>query len=162
MNMLSRTILAANCLSAAVAVAVQPGDVLQFAADGGLREVTLVHRTSPTTYIGSLDGYGDSLNATVAETADGWTMSIDDWRTRRMWRVVADANGLDVTIEDKALRPRNRSGNSPFPAGLIPFFLSRHRVPTSIAGAYGSGRSGLSAAQAYLRAGRTPVRNSRS
>ena len=33
MNMLSRTILAANCLSAAVAAAVQPGDVLNISIE---------------------------------------------------------------------------------------------------------------------------------
>ena len=31
------------------------GDVLQFAADGGLREVTVSAQSSPNVYLGSLD-----------------------------------------------------------------------------------------------------------
>ena len=94
-------------LTACCVRAVEVGDVLQFAADGGLREVTVLRRMSQTTCLGSLDGYGGSLNVTILENADGWRMEIDDWRTRRAWQMKGTGTTVaDVTVCSKPIRTR--------------------------------------------------------
>lgn len=82
------------------------GDVLQFAADGGLREVTVSAQSSPKVYIGSLDGYAGSLNATITVTDDGWTMDVDDWQTLRIWHVADTPGGMSVSVEAKSVNPQ--------------------------------------------------------
>ena len=96
-KMLFGAILAAGFAASAAEV----GDVLRFAGDGGLREVTVARKLSPATSLGSLDGYGGMLNATVVNTGDGWTMDIDDWHTRRLWRVVKTGSGIDVQVRSR-------------------------------------------------------------
>ena len=83
---------------AASASAVEVGEVIGFAADGGLREVTIARQLSSTTFLGGLDGYGDSLNATLVEAEDGWRMEIDDWRVDRLWTLVERDGSVDVSF----------------------------------------------------------------
>ena len=84
------------------AMPVGVGDTLRFPGDGGLREVEICRQAAPGRFMGSLDGYGGSLNATVEETADGWVMGVDDWRTRRVWRVARLPDGsIDVSVQAK-------------------------------------------------------------
>lgn len=95
-----------GAMLAAVAVAVsasavEVGDVLRFAGDGGLREVAVARRISDKTFCGSLDGYAGSFNATIVETDAGWIADIDDWRTRRTWSVVKTAKGTEVRVKVK-------------------------------------------------------------
>ena len=106
MNLLRRNsaMVLARAVACAVALpvaAVEVGDVLQFAGDGGLLEVTVVRRVSRETCLGSLAGYGGALNATVVETADGWTMDVDDWATKRIWQVRRAADAVAVAVAPK-------------------------------------------------------------
>ena len=95
----------AVALAACAVQAVDVGDVLRFAADGGLHEVTVGRRLSPTALIGTLDGYGSSFNTTITEGANGWRMEIDDWRTRRVWHVTGMADACTgVTVSGKPAR----------------------------------------------------------
>lgn len=91
-------LLLCGCLSAS---AVEVGDVVRFAGDGGLRHVTVVRRTSPTAFLGILDGYGSSLNATILDADGGLRIEIDDWREGRLWTLRESAGGLDVSVRAK-------------------------------------------------------------
>jgi hypothetical protein len=104
--MLKKAVVGALAVAAGVACAVGTGDVLSFAAGGGLHRVTLVRALSETSFAGTLDGYADTLNATVVATADGWVMDVDDWKAGCAWNVVRDAAGLRGTCQAKPRRPR--------------------------------------------------------
>ena len=106
--------------------AVEVGEVIGFAADGGLREVVIARQLSPTTFLGGLDGYGDSLNATLVETEDGWRMEIDDWRADRLWTLVERDGNVDVSFRPKPAVRR---------AGCRPIVLSPAASQSSADGA---------------------------
>lgn len=103
---MKRLIAGLGILLAVSARAVDVGEVIGFAADGGLREVTIARQLSPTTFLGGLDGYGDSLNATLVETSEGWRMEIDDWRAARIWTLVENDGDVDVTFREKPVDRR--------------------------------------------------------
>ena len=105
MNRILFGVVLASCFAAS---AVNVGDVLRFAGDGGLREVTVIRQLSPTTSLGSLDGYGGVLNSTIVDAREGWTMDIDDWHTRRVWHVVKTDGGTDVQVRSKPKSGRRR------------------------------------------------------
>ena len=90
-----------------VASAVDIGDVMRFAGDGGLREVTVRKRISSSMYLCSLDGYGKSLNATLTRTGKAITIEIDDWKTGRMWRITETGQERNVSVWPKKTRSRN-------------------------------------------------------
>ena len=89
------------CAIALPVAAVEVGDVLSFAGADGPLEVTVARRTSRGAYLGALSGYGGSLNATVVETADGWTMDVDDWVAKRVWHVSRTSEGISATVTPK-------------------------------------------------------------
>ena len=121
-----RLSIAAALLSLAGSVfAVQVGDVISFAGDGGLRQVTLARATGERSFSGTLDGYDGAFNAVLTETDRGWRMSVDDWRQKKTW-IVAHADGeTDVRTYAKPRRtagscgryvpPREAASESPRP-----------------------------------------------
>ena len=90
------------------ASAVQVGDVVSFAGDGGLRQVTLVQAAGERAFLGTLDGYVDALNAVLTETDRGWRMSVDDWRQAKTW-VIVNADGR--TSVRSCAKPRRTAGS---------------------------------------------------
>lgn len=100
-DLFRKVLVSGTAFACLLSNAVEVGDVLRFAADGGLREVSVVARTSRNMFIGALEGYGDSLNATVTETHDGWILDIDDWKECRMLRVENSAGGTEVEVRQK-------------------------------------------------------------
>lgn len=91
------------CLTA---TAMEVGDRIRFCGGGGIREVTVACRPSRSSWLGSLDGYGESLNATIVESQDGWRMEVDDWLDRKIWTVVSSPDGMDVAVREKTRRVR--------------------------------------------------------
>ena len=98
------------CIAALVAsivafsYALETGESLEFAADGYLRMVTVLGRSSQNAYYGTLDSYNGTANATILETADGFRLDIDDWRNGRNISVVKTAAGTNVAFTPKARR----------------------------------------------------------
>ena len=103
---MKKWISVALVFAAGASLAVAPGDVLSFAGGGGLHQVTVVSALSETSFAGRLDGYADTLNASLVTTDDGWLLNADDWKAGCSWNVVKDAAGTRVTCQAKPRRTR--------------------------------------------------------
>lgn len=82
------------------ASAMQIGDVLDFAAGGGLQQVEVVMQSGEDTFLGRLGGYS-LLNVSIIAQDGGWLMCVDDWERNTKYYVRLDGSGKSVAVLDK-------------------------------------------------------------